>query len=181
MNFEDDAQATSYSSEDLKELALLAERQVDLERQKKELEEQLKKVDQDLHQVSGVDIPAVMDAIGMADFMLKSGERITVQRKIKASIPKAKQEAAFKWLRDNGHGSIIKNNVTASFGRGEDDKANKLKQKLHEAGYTVDHKESVHAQTLGAFVREQIERGEEVPADLLGVFEYNLTKISNPK
>jgi hypothetical protein len=180
-DFETDAQDTSYSVDDLKELALLAERQLALEREKSDLEAQLKSVQQQLDRVGGVDIPAAMDAIGMKDFMLKSGERITVDRKVKASIPKAKQKEAFAWLRENEHGSLIKNNVTASFGRGEDDKAVELLQKLDAAGFTVSQKEAVHAQTLGAFVREQMARGEPLPADLLGIFEYNVTKISSPK
>ena len=181
LDFETDAEAVSYSTEDLKELAVLADRQLELEREKAELEEKLKRVDQQLQKVSGVDIPTAMDAIGMSDFMLTSGERITVQRKVKASIPKTKQAEAFKWLRDNEHGSLIKNNVTASFGRGEDDKAKELLQKLDSAGFTVSQKESVHAQTLAAFVREQMERGADLPADLLGIFEYAVTKIAKPK
>jgi len=187
MDFETDAQEVTYSTENLKELAVLAERQLELEREKSKLEEQLKQVDQQLQKVSGVDIPTAMDAIGMSDFMLRSGERITVERKVKASIPKAKQAAAFKWLRDNEHGSLIKNQVIAAFGRGEDEKAKELARKLDEQGMTVQQKESVHAQTLSAFVREQLAKAKdegrtaELPLDLLGVFEYNVTKVSKPR
>lgn len=181
MDFEQDAESTSYSTKDLAELAILAEKQLSLEREKEDLEEQLKQVERELQKVSGVDIPTVMDQIGMSDFMLKSGERIKVERKIKASIPKTKQDQAFAWLRSNGFDSLIKNQVVAAFGKGEDQRAKELAAKLNAAGFIVSQSESVHAQTLGAFVREQMERGVELPADLLGIFEFNITKVSKPK
>ena len=40
-----------------------------------------------------------------------------------ASIPKDQQEAAFTWLRNNGLGDVIENDITVTFGRGEDNKA----------------------------------------------------------
>jgi len=187
MDFEEDAKDVTFTNDDLKELAELAGRQVALEKAKADLEEQLKQVDQQLQKVSGVDIPTAMDAIGMSDFMLSTGERITVERKVKASIPKTKKPEAFAWLRANEFGSLIKNNVTASFGRGEDDKAKDLARKLNADGFTVDQQESVHAQTLSAFVREQLAKAKEdgrpveIPFDLLGVYEYSETKVSKPK
>ncbi len=169
-----------YSTEDLMELAELAKRQLTLEEEKRRLEKELKAVDQLLQRVSGVDIPTAMDTIGMSDFLLKSGERITVKRKIKASIPKVKQAEAFSWLRSKGHDSLIKNQVTASFGKGEDAAAKDLAANLDAKGFVVDQKESVHSQTLAAFVREQLERGVDLPADLLGIFEYSITKVVKP-
>jgi hypothetical protein len=37
-----------------------------------------------------------------------------------------RREDAYNWLRENGLGDIIKNNVSVTFGRGEDDKAQQL-------------------------------------------------------
>ena len=34
-----------------------------------------------------------------------------------------KKAEAIHWLRDNGLGDIVKNNITVSFGQGEDNKA----------------------------------------------------------
>ena len=36
------------------------------------------------------------------------------------------KEAAYKWLRENGLGDLIKNEITVSFGRNEDNKAQQL-------------------------------------------------------
>ena len=44
-----------------------------------------------------------------------------------ASILVANREAAYEWLRDHGYDDIIKNDVSVSFGRGEDDMAGSFK------------------------------------------------------
>ena len=49
---------------------------------------------------------------------------------------------------------------------------------LEKNKHVVEHKESVHAGTLTAFVKEQMGEGNNIPMDLLGVFEYSKTKIT---
>jgi len=71
----------------------------------------------------------------------------------------------------------VKNAITTSFGREEDEKANRLANQLADMGYAVSKKVWVEPMTLKAFVKEQIERGEELPQDLLGVFVGERTKI----
>jgi len=54
---------------------------------------------------------------------LKDGESVEIKKIYGASITPDNQEKAFTWLRNNGLGDIIKNDVTVTFGRGEDNKA----------------------------------------------------------
>ena len=81
------------------------------------------------------------------------------------------------WLRDNGHEDLIKNTISVNFGRGEDESASKLREALNNEGSSYTDKTGVHSQTLKAFVREQVESGQNLPLDLLGVFIGQKTTI----
>lgn len=175
--FDDDGELAA-DDQQKQDLATLANRQLAIEARIKDIEEQLSKAKRELFSVSSEDIPRLMDEIGMKEFMLTSGERIQVKRGVKASIPVKFRDQAFAWLRENGHGDLVKNEVKATFGRGEDERARALLKFLQDKGLNADQKESVHAGTLAAFVREQLERGAEVPHEMLGVFEYQETKVT---
>ena len=85
----------------------------------------------------------------------------------------------YTWLRDNGFGDLVKNQVTCSFGRNEDEKASGLLCHLNDSGYESTQREWVEPSTLRAFVREQYEAGRELPMDLLGAFIGYKTTIKS--
>jgi len=179
--FEKDAEDRTYSADQLTELAALAQAQVRLEDEIAEVEERLGGLTRARDRLSTIDIPNKMDEIGVQDFMLKTGERITIKRTTMAAIAKVNLDAAVEWLRCNGAGDLIKNIVSIQFGKGEDDRARDLVEKLSLQELWPDQKISVHPQTLSAYVREQLEKGNQIPMELLGVFERAQTKIVAPK
>lgn len=130
-------------------------------------------------------IPAKLAELGVKSLKLEDGSSVEVKDVIRASIPKDpdKEAAAFNWLRDNGHEDLIKNTLTASFGKGEHELAERAATALMAAtnGQGVERKMTVHAQTLGAFVREQLEKGKPVPLDTLGAFISTVAKIKRVK
>jgi hypothetical protein len=71
-------------------------------------------------------------------------------------------------LRDNGLDDIIKNDVVLSFGRGEDDTANKVMLDLENKGFHPESKTHIHAMTLKAFVKERVESGKPIDLDCSG-------------
>ena len=93
-------------------------------------------------------------------------------------MPEDKKIEAFKWLRDNNHGDLIKNNVSVSFGKGEDSDAVKLKAELEKQGLVVDQKQDIHWQTLRGFVREQMEKNQNIPSEMFGLYVANRTKLT---
>ena len=107
---------------------------------------------------------------GLSEFKLADGTKVTVQQFYSASIPKDKVDEAMQWLRDNGHGDLIKNTVSVAFGKGEDTLATDLKKYLGANGNSYEDKTGVHPQTLRAFAREQIEAGQNLPLDTLGIY-----------
>jgi hypothetical protein len=122
-------------------------------------------------------IPAKMSEAGISMIKLEDGSSVEISPYYSAKIPEDKKADAFQWLRDNDFGDLIKNNVSVSFGKGEDSDAVKLKAELEAKGLVVDQKEDVHWQTLRGFVREQIEKNKNIPSDLFGLYVANRTKI----
>ena len=141
-------------------------------------EESLKKLKEKARQVSSIEIPAMMDDMQITKLKLKDGESVEIKKVYGASIPKDQQEAAFTWLRNNGLGDVIKNDITVTFGRGEDNKAAQYAVLARGQGFEPVQKIGVHAQTLKALVRERIEAGLDVPSDLFKPYEGNRTKIT---
>jgi hypothetical protein len=74
---------------------------------------------------------------------------------------------------------VIKNNVTVTFGRSEDDRAKELIDLVQQKGHSYKQAEKVEPMTLKAFVREQIQNGRMVPSDIFGIYVANKTKITN--
>jgi Asp-tRNA(Asn)/Glu-tRNA(Gln) amidotransferase B subunit len=161
----------------LQSIATLANKQRKLELEIKQQEEALKELKQDLKQVSETDIPEMLAEIGLSEFKLKDGTKVSVNQFYSASIPKDRYDEAMQWLRDNNHGDLIKNTISVDFGKGEDEAASQLKEHLAADGTSYTDKTGVHAMTLKAFVREQTEQGKNLPLDLLGVYIGQKTVI----
>ena len=175
---ESDVRKPTIGDNSLKEMADLCAEQVALEEEMRQLEEQLKAKATAAKKLSQEIIPARMSELGLESLTLSDGSSIEVKNKIQASIPIPYREEAFQWLRDNGHGDIIKNQVTATFGKGEDTTASNFIDKIEELGYQPEQKVWVAPMTLKAFVREQIANGSEIPTDKFGVYTYSETIIS---
>ena len=123
-------------------------------------------------------IPNLMQQAGVSLIKLKDGSSVEIKPFYAARIPSSKVEEAFEWLRVNGHGDLIKNNVMLTFGRKQDNEAKSLVAELREKGHNVKQAEKVEPMTLKAFVKEQIQGGKNVPADLFGVYVASKTKIT---
>ncbi len=114
----------------------------------------------------------------MKTMKLADGSAIEIKEIYSATIPVDKKEGAFNWLRENDLGDLIKNEITVSFGRGEDNKAASYAELARGNGFEPIQKIGVNPMTLTALVRERLESGQDVPADLFKPFEGNQTKIT---
>ncbi len=139
-------------------------------------ETHLKALKAEKHQISVENIPALMDEMGVERLDV---DGMTVERKmiVAASIPVANREQAFEWLRANGLDDIIKNDITVSFGKGEDNVAGDVVGLLQERGFDPKTKTHVHPSTLKAFVKERITDGKPIDLDLFGAFISNAAQI----
>ena len=149
-----------------------------LEDQIKQKETELKKLKKDSEIISGEVIPTMMTEMNISTLKLADGSAVEVKPIYGASISPDKKEEAFNWLRNNGLGDLIKNEVTVSFGRNEDNKALQYATLAQGQGYQPVQKLKVEPMTLKALVRERVESGQDMPSDLFNVFAGNRTKIT---
>ena len=148
-----------------------------LEKNIKAKEQDLKSLKETATKISGEVIPTMMSEMALSSLKLSDGSSVEVKKIYGASIPITKREAAFNWLRNNDLGDIIKNEVTVSFGRNEDNKASDYATLAQSQGYQPAQKLKVEPMTLKALLRERTEAGKEMPSDLFNTFVGNQTKI----
>tara|TARA_R100000008_G_C3579631_1_gene167576 strand:- start:392 stop:934 length:543 start_codon:yes stop_codon:yes gene_type:complete len=153
----------------------------ELQSQLKEKEEAISKLKHKIRDMEERIIPEMMQEAGVSKIKLKDGTEVEIKPFYAAKIPESRVEEAFSWLRGKGFEDLIKNTVTASFGRGQDNQVSELISVCEKFGFNYNKKEKVEPMTLKAFVREQVEGGKELPFDLFGVYIANKTKITNNK
>ena len=144
-------------------------------------EQELKEVKRKHELVSSEVIPTMMQEMNISTLKLSDGTSVEVKPVYGASIPADKKEEAYKWLRENGLGDLIKNEVTVAFGRSEDNKAQQYAVLAQGQGYEPIQKLKVEPMTLKALVRERVEAGLDMPSDLFNLFTSNRTKITRSK
>ena len=177
INFEDDQTKMLGKTENIQSLADQVERLNTFQKEIETQEEALKQKKKDFEHLSGEVIPTMMAEMGLSHLKLMDGSSVDVKPNYSASITIANKDAAFQWLRDNNLGDIIKNEISISFGRNEDNKAADYAALASERGYQPTQKLKVEPMTLKALVRERIESGKEMPTELFNVFVGNKTTI----
>ena len=140
-------------------------------------EDALKEHKKQIENLSGEVIPTMMSEMGLSQLKLADGSSVDVKPHYSATITQANKEAAFNWLRNNGLGDIIKNEISVSFGRNEDNKAADYAELAKSNGFEPTQKLKVEPMTLKALVRERIEAGKEMPTELFNIFVGNKTTI----
>ena len=174
-----DEAAVARAFADLDRLTLAAERAIDAF---KKSEEETQKRKQLMERLLQKEIPELLASMHLDKCTTSSGIEVTLKRDVKASLPGHERvEArmgALRWLVDHGHGGVIKNVVTVDLDRGEDARADELVVELRSKGFEPIAKKDVHAQTLGALVRELMTAGTIVPKDLFNLFDMKTAKIT---
>ena len=181
INFEQDQQDAMKKTDNIQSLADQVENLEEVVRTIENHEEHLKNLKKKRDHISGEVIPTMMSEMGLAELKLHDGSHLKVSTSYRATITEANKEAAFNWLRNNGLGDIIKNEISVSFGRNEDNKAADYAELAKGQGFQPSQKMKVEPMTLKALVRERIEAGKEMPTEIFGVFSENKTTIKRNK
>ena len=180
-DFEGDQQDAMKKTDNIQSLADQVERLEVVFSEIDEAEFRLKLLKKKRDHISGEVIPTMMSEMGLAELKLHDGSHLKVSTSYRATITEANKEAAFNWLRNNGLGDIIKNEISVSFGRNEDNKAADYAELAKGQGFQPTQKMKVEPMTLKALVRERIEAGKEMPTEIFGVFSENKTTIKRNK
>ena len=142
------------------------------------LEKDLKSVKEQADKISSEVIPNLLAEQGLSSLKLADGSSVDVRKSYNCTIKKDQMELAYNWLRENGLGDIIKNEVAVQFGKGEDNKAEQLLGLAEQEGFEPQQKSKVEPMTLKALYRERIEAGLDMPSDSFHLFIKDQTKIS---
>ena len=178
INYEEDRTQSITQADTAKSLSDKVIELKNLEDEIENAENSISKLKERAKTLSQFEIPVMMEEMHITKLKLKDGESVEIKKIYGASIPPQHQEAAFTWLRNNGLGDIIKNDITVTFGRGEDNKASEYATLAQGQGFEPVQKIGVHPQTLKAVVRERLESGQEMPSDIIKTYAGNSTKIT---
>ena len=178
LDFEKDQQKVAENT-DLNALSVHVEKILDLNNNIEHQENILKELKNQKDKISSETIPAILAEQGLQSLKLADGTVLEVNKKYSCTLPKdpQKKAAAYQWLRDQGLDDIIKNEVSVTFGRGEDDKANQLMDLAVGNGYEPTQKAKVEPMTLKALYRERVESGLDMPSDIFHLFMKDETKM----
>ena len=181
IDFEKDQQDAMRKTGNIQSLADQVEKLESLQERLQLQEENMKSTKSEIQKVSGDIIPTMMSEMGLSELKLQDGSHLKVATSYKAHISEANKEAAYNWLRNNGLGDIIKNEISVSFGKDEDNKAASYVDLAKSQGLEPARKMKVEPMTLKALVRERIEAGKDMPTEIFGVFSENKTTIKRNK
>ena len=158
------------SDGELSIVSALANKQLQLVTEVAELEADLKAKKEELRLTSEQELPDAMQAAGLTQIKLNSGENISINEFYNAHISKANQEKAYEWLTANGHEGLIKNEVLLKFGREESLVVDETVSALQARGVAPQVRQSDHPSTLKAFVKEQFTSGNDIPTEPFGIY-----------
>lgn len=173
---QEDAAASAIPTEEkLKRLSNLCQYQIDKEDLITNLENQVKAAKEELNKVSEFEIPELMSEIGIREFKLSNGLKVTVKPFFSGKITDENAGEAYDWLDQRGFSDIVKGELIVQFRRNED--VTEIMELAHQLNFDTKEKMGIHHQTLSAFIKEQITEGKDLPRELFGVYTGFKTKI----
>lgn len=161
------------------DVASLARGMLDAQHEVEHAELELKKKKERLRLLQEETIPCAMQELGLESLTLSTGQKLIVKDEVYGSIPKEDEEArlaAFQYLIDHNAASLIKTYVSVEFGREEWPRAMKLKRALIKAKFLPIIEQTVHPQTLKAWLRECLANAEPIELSV-----FNARSIATAK
>ena len=140
------------------------------------LELRIKELNAQLHVLTRETLPDLMSQAHLSKFTLEAqgnnpAYEITARPYIRANIaaswPAEKRAEAFQWLTENGHGDLIKTEITVAFPREGRAQAVEVASQLQRQGLNPNIGESVHSATLSKWLKEATANGTVVPLDII--------------
>ena len=165
------------TNEDLSTLTGMADAIIRQDEYTKKVEGELKEAKKKLLKMTDEDVPTMMTEANTIKFVMEDGSEVSIKPQYGASIRVDNRPTAYQWLRDNGFGYLIKNQIIVSFGVDEDEIATEfmnfieghLKVKYQKENL-VSQVEKIEPMSLRTWVKERNENGEEFPMELFGAF-----------
>ena len=151
------------ADEIVKEVIDMANRQYEMARDIEAVEATLEDMRKRYNRIKTDLLPDLMRTHGIEELKLADGS--TIKLELGVSITVKDQQKFYSWLDKNKLGGIIKQVVTLSFDRGQEelDKAKKTISWAEKKGITAEYKQSIHGNTLKAFAKNRLQEGKSFP------------------
>ncbi len=175
--------------EELKDMAKLVQMLDAAESDIEHLNTLLSLANQRRNNITMTYLPDAMNAANLKQFTAKDGTKIELKPIYSGSTSLPKEEGggpnlkALAWLKDNGHGGLVKHEFTVPFGKDSEEEAETLKTLLEKKGYDFNEMENVHPSTFKAWLKEQLEKGNpgRVPLELFRASVVTVATVKRPK
>jgi hypothetical protein len=195
---EDSTENNQPSSGELAQVSALANRLIQIESAKAKILEQVEKLDEEYDRIQFADLPGLMEAIGLKDFTLSSGETVVVKSIIKGGLPsesaiarekdpikrdelRMRFESGIAYLENHGAAALIKNYVSAEFGKDSSALASAAADALKSLGVDPMISRGVNPQSLNAWLKERLKDGSEVDADIFKLYSGTKAEVKSER
>jgi hypothetical protein len=167
------------TNEALAEISALVDKAVAAEAEIQKMTEELQAKNAALTSLLENVLPEKMKLAGLQEFKLTSGLSVTIVEDIRTSLSEERRDGAMDWLEQNGQGSVIKRNVTASFNKGQEEMAKKVEELIRQTfpATPIVAKRDVHFQTLRSLLKELLRKGVNVPKETFALHQFSKAKI----
>jgi hypothetical protein len=167
----------------LENVMVFANRLQEVEREVDALDQYKKTLTEEIKDIEETKLPQILEILGMPWFGLKDGSKVEIKPTFQGSLVSedlVQRQLQLDWLVANDGQDLIKNAYTITFGKGQDAEAKALRDMLVEFGFDFEVKESVHAGSLGSFIKEKMTNGDEVPLSALKWRFFQKANIKAP-
>jgi hypothetical protein len=127
------------------------------------------------------ELPGAMAEVGMSEFSLSNGTKFKTKAFYAASYVEGMRDKAFAWMKKNGFGDLVKHEISIPIAMGQAKEQKAIVAWLRKQGHTFKDGETVHGNTLKAFVKRHLESGESFPEDLFKIHSGTTIVIQEPK
>jgi hypothetical protein len=132
-------------------IAGLGERLKEKLKEKEELEREMKDLNKEITELSRELIPQTMISVGMSEFKLVSGEKVSFKEELSASVKDA--DRFYNFLEERGDAALMK--IQLEIGKVPQTILSKIVKVLNqEFGIMASTKKAVHPQTLKKYIKE---------------------------
>jgi hypothetical protein len=177
--FED--QSATNQEDVLGKISTLADEMHDLDKQIAASELKTKQLKEEHRQIAEEQLPELFEQVGMSELKTRKGLPLQLKNKVFTNISKGRKPKAIAWLDDNGQGGMVKRNVIIEFDKTKEEKVKALLRLIGKGWPNHRVELDVHASTVKAFVKRQLEEGEDIPLDIFGVHCVDVVEISSKK
>jgi len=161
----------------LNKVAELATVQIKLEGELDRAEKKVKDIKVKLIKVSNEQLPEAMAEAKLAEFKLESGQTVSIKEELTCSVPAKRRAEIIAKLREDRFDELILNIVEIDFDKGQDNLAGDVLGHAEELGLLAKRTEKVHTASLKKYLREKLNKGEEVDLSFFGAFLLRHSKI----